>query len=69
MPDEGTADLRTAFDHAPIGIAMLTPTGVVTVGNAALGELFQRSPDELLARPSSRSPTPTTCRRRGAAAS
>jgi diguanylate cyclase (GGDEF)-like protein/PAS domain S-box-containing protein len=41
-------DLRTAFDHAPIGIAVLTPDGVVITGNTALGELLDRDPDDLV---------------------
>jgi diguanylate cyclase (GGDEF)-like protein/PAS domain S-box-containing protein len=35
-------DLRTAFDHAPIGIAVLTPTGVIITGNRALENLLCR---------------------------
>jgi diguanylate cyclase (GGDEF)-like protein/PAS domain S-box-containing protein len=41
-------DLRTAFDHAPIGIAVLTPDGVVIAANTALGELLDRHPDQLV---------------------
>jgi diguanylate cyclase (GGDEF)-like protein/PAS domain S-box-containing protein len=49
-PDDRTRDrdLRTAFDHAPIGIAVLTPDGVVITGNSALGELLDRDPADLV---------------------
>jgi PAS domain-containing protein len=39
--------LRTAFDYAPIGMAVLTPTGVVITCNAALGELLGWDPASL----------------------
>jgi diguanylate cyclase (GGDEF)-like protein/PAS domain S-box-containing protein len=50
VPDDRTRDrdLRTAFDHAPIGIAVLTPDGVVIAGNPALGELLGRPPQDLV---------------------
>jgi diguanylate cyclase (GGDEF)-like protein/PAS domain S-box-containing protein len=39
--------LRSAFDYAPIGMAVLTPDGVVITCNAALGELLGRVPESL----------------------
>ena len=39
--------LRSAFDHAPIGMALLTPHGVVIACNAALGDLLLRTPESL----------------------
>ena len=39
--------LRTAFDHAPIGMAVLTPGGEVITSNPALGELLGRAPASL----------------------
>jgi diguanylate cyclase (GGDEF)-like protein/PAS domain S-box-containing protein len=50
VPDARTRDrdLRTAFEHAPIGIAVLTPQGVVIAGNPALGELLDRPCDDLV---------------------
>jgi diguanylate cyclase (GGDEF)-like protein/PAS domain S-box-containing protein len=39
--------LRSAFDYAPIGMAVLTPDGVVITCNAALGELLRRAPESL----------------------
>src|SRR3954447_21560343 len=52
-PDGPTRDpdLRSAFDHAPIGIAVLTPDGVVIAGNTALGEIPDRPPDQLVGTP------------------
>jgi diguanylate cyclase (GGDEF)-like protein/PAS domain S-box-containing protein len=41
-------DLRSAFDNAPIGMALVTPIGVITACNAALGRLLDRAPHELL---------------------
>jgi diguanylate cyclase (GGDEF)-like protein/PAS domain S-box-containing protein len=41
-------DLRSAFDNAPIGMALVTPVGVITACNAALGRLLGRAPGELL---------------------
>ena len=46
-------DLLSAFDNAPIGIAVLTPQGVVTLCNAAMGRLLDRDPAELVGRTSS----------------
>jgi diguanylate cyclase (GGDEF)-like protein/PAS domain S-box-containing protein len=40
-------DLRSAFDHAPIGMAVLTPTGHVIAANRALGDLLCRDPTSL----------------------
>ncbi len=45
--DASVEDLRSAFANAPIGMAVLTTTGVVTVANAQLGALLGRSPHEL----------------------
>ena len=39
--------LRSAFDYAPIGMAVLTTDGVVITCNNALGELRGRAPDSL----------------------
>jgi diguanylate cyclase (GGDEF)-like protein/PAS domain S-box-containing protein len=41
-------DLRSAFENAPIGMAVLTPLGVITACNAALGELLGRPPENLI---------------------
>ncbi len=41
-------ELVSAFDHAPIGVAVATPHGVVTACNAAMGELLHRAPRELV---------------------
>jgi diguanylate cyclase (GGDEF)-like protein/PAS domain S-box-containing protein len=41
-------DLRSAFDNAPIGMALVTPVGVITACNTALGRLLDRAPQELL---------------------
>ncbi len=41
------SDLRSAFDHAPIGMAVLTPTGFVITANKALGDLLCRDPASL----------------------
>lgn len=41
-------DLRSAFENAPIGMAVLTPLGVITACNAALGDLLGRPPEELI---------------------
>ncbi|HEY0812516.1 MAG TPA: diguanylate cyclase [Pseudonocardia sp.] len=40
--------LRSAFDHAPTGMALLTPSGVVLTCNAALGDLLLRPPESLV---------------------
>ncbi len=34
-------ELVTAFDHAPIGLAVLTPSGVITACNGAMGALLR----------------------------
>jgi PAS domain-containing protein len=41
-------DLRSAFENAPIGMAVPTPLGVISACNAALGELLGRPPEELI---------------------
>jgi diguanylate cyclase (GGDEF)-like protein/PAS domain S-box-containing protein len=41
----------SAFDHAPIGIAVLTPRGIVVLCNAAMGALLGRSPSDLVGAP------------------
>ena len=41
-------DLHSAFVHAPTGIAVLTPTGVVTGGNPALVAILRRELTELV---------------------
>lgn len=41
-------DLRSAFDNAPIGMALVTPIGEITACNAALGRLLDRVPDDLI---------------------
>jgi len=41
-------DLRSAFDNAPTGMAVLTPEGVLTACNRALTELVGRPAAELL---------------------
>jgi diguanylate cyclase (GGDEF)-like protein/PAS domain S-box-containing protein len=41
-------DLRSAFDNAPIGMAVLTPAGVITACNDALGRLLGRPPGRLV---------------------
>ncbi len=43
-----TDGLRSAFDYAPIGMAVLTQQGVVITCNAALGESLQRRPESLV---------------------
>lgn len=40
--------LLSAFDNAPIGMAVLTPDGTITACNAAVGRLLQRPTEELL---------------------
>jgi diguanylate cyclase (GGDEF)-like protein/PAS domain S-box-containing protein len=39
--------VRSAFEYAPTGIAVLTPAGVVITCNPALGELLGRTPASL----------------------
>ena len=41
-------DLRSAFDNAPIGMAVVTPTGTITGCNPALGRLLGRAPAALV---------------------
>jgi diguanylate cyclase (GGDEF)-like protein/PAS domain S-box-containing protein len=43
-------DLRSAFDNAPSGMAVLTPDGVVLASNRALSRLLGRAPSELVGR-------------------
>jgi len=43
-------DFQSAFDHAPIGMAMTNPWGRLLTVNPALCDLLGRSPDELLQR-------------------
>ena len=38
--DLSEQDLISAFDNAPSGIAVLTPRGVVTACNPAMGDLL-----------------------------
>jgi diguanylate cyclase (GGDEF)-like protein/PAS domain S-box-containing protein len=40
--------LRSAFDHAPTGMAVVTPTGVLTACNRALARLLGRPAAELV---------------------
>ena len=40
--------LLSAFDNAPIGMAVLTPDGVITACNTAVGRLLGRPTDELV---------------------
>ena len=52
MKATGSVDLlahsvRSAFEYAPTGIAVLTPVGVVITCNPALGELLGRTPASL----------------------
>lgn len=42
------SDLRSAFDFAPIGMAILTPAGEITECNTALGELLAVPPRALV---------------------
>jgi diguanylate cyclase (GGDEF)-like protein/PAS domain S-box-containing protein len=41
-------DLCSAFENAPIGMAVLTPLGVIAACNAALGDLLRRPPVKLI---------------------
>ena len=41
----------SAFDNAAIGIAVLTPAGIVILCNAAMGALLGRSPSDLVGAP------------------
>jgi diguanylate cyclase (GGDEF)-like protein/PAS domain S-box-containing protein len=51
-PDRQNTDrdvvLGSAFDNAPVGMAVLTPVGVVTMCNAALGGLLGRTSTDLV---------------------
>jgi len=42
-----THGIRSAFDYAPTGMAVLSPAGVVITCNPALGELLGRTPASL----------------------
>jgi diguanylate cyclase (GGDEF)-like protein/PAS domain S-box-containing protein len=44
------ADRRSAFANAPMGVALCTPSGVISDANLALGLLLGRPPEELLGR-------------------
>ena len=46
----GEPSLRSAFDNAPIGMAVVTPPGVIISCNKALGALLGRAPGELVGR-------------------
>ena len=41
-------DLVSAFDNAPIGMAVVTPTGTITACNTAMGALLRRAPADLV---------------------
>jgi diguanylate cyclase (GGDEF)-like protein/PAS domain S-box-containing protein len=41
-------ELRSAFDNAPIGMAVMSPVGVITACNAALCRLLGRAPERLV---------------------
>ena len=43
-----TGDLASAFDNAPVGVAVVTPVGSIVRCNAALGRLLGRLPQELV---------------------
>lgn len=43
-------DLRSAFEHAPIGIAVVSLDGVIARGNAALAQLLGRTVGSLIGR-------------------
>ena len=74
MKATGSVDLlahsvRSAFEYAPTGIAVLTPAGVVITCNPALGELLGRTPASLkgtalfaLAHPDDRQAAQRNCR-------
>ena len=42
------ADMQSAFDNAPIAMAVVTPLGVITTCNPALGLLIGRDPRSML---------------------
>ena len=46
-PGPSAQDLVSAFENAPIGMAVLTPTGVITACNPAMEHLMHRTADEL----------------------
>ncbi|MEJ7708464.1 MAG: PAS domain S-box protein [Pyrinomonadaceae bacterium] len=46
---QSEAQFRSAFDHAPIGMALVSPTGRFIKVNSALGKIVGRREDELLA--------------------
>ena len=46
--DVSEQDLLSAFDNAPVGMAVLTANGVITACNAAMGRLLERAPAELV---------------------
>jgi diguanylate cyclase (GGDEF)-like protein/PAS domain S-box-containing protein len=46
--DLSTQDLSSAFENAPIGMAVLTTTGVITACNAAMGRLLGRDATDLV---------------------
>ncbi len=48
MSGPSVPDLQSAFDNAPIGIAVATPLGVITSCNAAIGRLLGQAPEVLL---------------------
>ena len=41
-------DLLSAFENAPIGMAVLTPAGVITACNTAMGRLLERDAADLI---------------------
>jgi diguanylate cyclase (GGDEF)-like protein/PAS domain S-box-containing protein len=45
-----TQDLSSAFENAPIGMAVLTTLGVITACNAAMGRLLERDAGDLIGR-------------------
>ena len=44
----GRPDLLSAFENAPIGMAVLTPDGVITACNPAMGRLLERDAADLV---------------------
>ena len=47
-PGPSDEDLASAFENAPIGMAVLTPAGVITACNPAMERLLDRSAAELV---------------------
>ena len=47
-PGPSDQDLASAFENAPIGMAVLTPAGVITACNPAMERLLDRSAAELV---------------------